>query len=124
MLSRCAVTAFLSSANARRTKAFYGKALGLRLVAEDAFALVYALKGAPLRIQKVEQVSPQPFTALGWQVTSIRRTVRALVRRRVNFERYAFLEQDDDAIWTAPGGTQVAWFRDPDGHILSLSQSP
>lgn len=123
MLGAAPITAFLSTTNARRAKAFYGRALGLRLLAEDDFALVFATRGAPLRIQKVDVVTPQPFTALGWQVASIKRSVRALAKRGVRFERYSFMEQDEDAIWLAPSGTRVAWFKDPEGHVLSISQA-
>jgi catechol 2,3-dioxygenase-like lactoylglutathione lyase family enzyme len=124
MLGNAQLTAFLASTNARRTKAFYQKTLGLRLLVEDQFALVFICNGTPLRIQKVETFTPHPFTALGWHVRNIRRAVRALARRHVTFERYPFLEQDDDALWTAPSGTRVAWFKDPEGQLLSLSQGP
>ena len=124
MLGKAQLTAFLASTDARRTRAFYRKTLGLRLLSEDTFALVFSCNGTPLRIQKVESFTPHPFTALGWHVRDIRRTVRALARRHVVFQRYPFLEQDDDALWTAPSGTRVAWFKDPDDQLLSLSQGP
>jgi len=123
MLSKAPITAFLSTTSARQAKAFYGSTLGLRLLGEDDFALVFAARGAQVRIQKVKAVTPQPFTALGWQVTSIRRSVRALAKRGVKFERYSFMEQDEDGIWLAPSGTRVAWFKDPEGHVLSISQA-
>jgi catechol 2,3-dioxygenase-like lactoylglutathione lyase family enzyme len=122
MLRKAPVTAFLATARPRAAKEFYGKVLGLPLVSEDGFALVFATDGARLRIQKVEKFTPHPFTALGWHVPSIRRTVRQLTKRGVRFERYPFLEQDEDAVWSAPGGAKVAWFKDPDGQILSVAQ--
>ena len=76
-----------------------------------------------MRIQKVDAVTAHPFTALGWQVRGIRRIVTGLARRGVVFERYPFLEQDDHSVWLAPSGTSVAWFKDPDGNLLSLSES-
>jgi hypothetical protein len=79
--------------------------------------------GVPLRIQNVESVTPHSYTALGWHVQGIRRIVTGLRQRGVDFERYPFLEQDDHAIWLAPSGTSVAWFKDPDGNLLSLSES-
>jgi catechol 2,3-dioxygenase-like lactoylglutathione lyase family enzyme len=124
MLGHSKLTAFLATTNPRRARTFYQKTLGLRLVSEDAFALEFHGAGAPLRIQKVERFTPHPFTAIGWRVANIRRAVRALTKRRVVFERYAFMPQDDDAIWTAPSGTRVAWFKDPDGQLLSISQGP
>jgi catechol 2,3-dioxygenase-like lactoylglutathione lyase family enzyme len=122
MLRNAAVTAFLATARSRAAKKFYGKILGLPLVSEDEFGLVFRTAGAPLRIQKVAKLTPQPFTALGWQVTNIHRTVRQLSKRGVMFERYPFFEQDEDAVWSAPSGAKVAWFKDPDGQILSLTQ--
>jgi catechol 2,3-dioxygenase-like lactoylglutathione lyase family enzyme len=112
----------LATARPKAAKAFYEKMLGLPLVAEDDFALVFQTTGAPLRIQKVAKLTPHPFTALGWQVASIRRVVRQLRKRGVAFERYPFLEQDEDAVWSAPSGAKVAWFKDPDGQILSVTQ--
>jgi len=84
--------------------------------------LVLMRLAAQLRIQKVKHVAPAPFTVLGWEVTSIRRTMTKLARAGVRFERYAFLDQDDAGVWTAPSGTRVAWFRDPDRNLLSLAQ--
>ena len=124
MLRSAAVTAFLATVDPGRARAFYRDTLGLPLVSEDDFALVFDTHGAPLRVQKVANLTPQPFTALGWQVSSIGQVVRQLRQRGVMFERYPFLEQDDDGVWLAPSGTRVAWFKDPDGNILSISQSP
>ena len=124
MLAKAKPTAFLATTDAERARGFYQKLLGLRLVAEDEFAVVFSTGGIDLRIQKVERFTPHSFTALGWQVPDIGRVVRQLSKRGVRPERYPFLEQDEDGIWLAPGGTRVAWFKDPDGQLLSLSQTP
>ena len=124
MIARSAVTAFLATSAAPRAKAFYMKTLGLRLVDDDQFALVFDAAGVPLRIQKVDALRPHPFTALGWQVKSIRRVVTGLAKKGVVYERYPFMEPDDLGVWLAPSGTRVAWFKDPDGNLLSISQSP
>ena len=123
MIDKSTVVAFLATRNPERSKAFYGETLGLRLVTDDQFALVFDISGVPLRIQKVEAMQPHPFTSLGWQVRGIGLIVGELVKRGVVFERYPFLEQDEQGLWLAPGGTSVAWFRDPDGNLLSLSDS-
>ena len=106
-----------------RAQTFYQKTLGLRRVNDDRFALVFDCGGVPLRVQKVDKVRPHPFTSLGWQVRSIVRTANGLKRRGIVFERYRFLEQDAIGIWLAPSGTRVAWFKDPDGNLLSVSQA-
>jgi catechol 2,3-dioxygenase-like lactoylglutathione lyase family enzyme len=124
MIGRSLLTAFLATSNAARAKAFYSRTLGLRLLEDDQFALLFDSGGVPLRIQKVDAVRPHPFTALGWQVRSIRRVVTGLVKRGVVLERYPFLEQDEQGVWLAPSGTRVAWFKDPDGNLLSVSESP
>jgi catechol 2,3-dioxygenase-like lactoylglutathione lyase family enzyme len=124
MLAKAKLTAFLATTDAERTRAFYQTVLGLRAVAEDEFALVFSTGGIELRIQKVEHFTPHPFTALGWQVPDIGHAVRQLSQRGVRPERYPFLEQDEDGIWLAPGGTRVGWFKDPDDQLLSLSQAP
>lgn len=124
MLAKAQLTAFLATTDSGRTKTFYHKVLGLRVVTEDEFALVFETGGVQLRVQKVEHFTPHPFTALGWQVPDIGRAVRQLKKRGVHPERYPFLQQDEDGAWVAPGGTRVAWFKDPDGQLLSLSQAP
>jgi catechol 2,3-dioxygenase-like lactoylglutathione lyase family enzyme len=77
-----------------------------------------------LRVTMVPDLTPHPFTIFGWQVDDIVASVTELAAQGVEFTRYGFLEQDERAIWSAPGGTKVAWFRDPDGNTLSLSQHP
>jgi catechol 2,3-dioxygenase-like lactoylglutathione lyase family enzyme len=123
MLRAAKLTAFAATAQPARARAFYEEVLGLPLLSEDRFALAFDAKGVQLRVQKVEQFQPQPFTVLGWEVGSIRGAMDGLSRAGVVFERYAFLEQDEAGVWTAPGGTKVAWFKDPDGNLLSLAES-
>lgn len=113
---------FLATANAERARAFYERVLGLAFVADEPPALVFRVGGSMLRIQKVQHVQPVPYTALGWAVSDIRRTVRDLRAAGVAFERYEGMNQDDEGIWHSPSGAFVAWFRDPDGHVLSLTQ--
>ncbi|WP_309669127.1 VOC family protein [Gemmatimonas sp.] len=122
MLGHTQPVAFLAITDVERAKVFYGDLLGLRLISDDPFALVFDLAGVPLRLQKLREFAPHAFTSLGWHVDDATSTVVALRERGVEFERYGFIEQDADGIWTAPGGTRVAWFKDPDGNLLSLSQ--
>ncbi len=96
--------------------------LGLDFVADEPPALVFQVGHLMLRIQKVDHVQPAPYTALGWSVSDIRRTVQDLRAAGVVFQCYEGLNQDDDGIWLAPSGALVVWFRDPDGHVLSLTQ--
>jgi catechol 2,3-dioxygenase-like lactoylglutathione lyase family enzyme len=123
MLGNERVTAFIATAQPGRAKQFYRDTLGLRFVSDDQFALVFDCAGVQLRIQKVETLRPHAFTALGWQVASIRQSVSALVKRGVVFERYGFMEQDELGIWKAPSGAKVAWLKDPDGNLLSLTET-
>ena len=113
---------FLATANAERTRTFYERVLGLAFVADEPPALVFRVGDRMLRIQKVEEVHAAPYTALGWAVSDIRQTVRDLRAAGVTFQRYEGMNQDSDGIWHAPSGASVAWFRDPDGHVLSLTQ--
>jgi catechol 2,3-dioxygenase-like lactoylglutathione lyase family enzyme len=113
---------FLATADAGRSRDFYERVLGLAFVADEPPALVFRVGASMLRIQKVGQVYGAPYTALGWAVSDIRRTVRDLCAAGVVFERYQGMNQDGDGIWSAPSGALVAWFRDPDGHVLSLTQ--
>jgi len=113
---------FLATANPERSRPFYERVLGLTFVADEHPALVFQVGNSMLRIQKVEKVHAAPYTALGWAVPDIRGTVRRLHEAGVAFQRYEGMNQDADAIWSAPSGALVAWFRDPDGHTLSLTQ--
>jgi catechol 2,3-dioxygenase-like lactoylglutathione lyase family enzyme len=115
---------FLATANAERSRAFYQGALGLAFVADEPYALVFRVGHSMLRIQKVEHVVKAPYTSLGWAVQDIRSTVADLSKAGVVFRRYDGLDQDDQGIWHSPGGAFVAWFQDPDGNTLSLTQFP
>ena len=105
-----------------KARAFYEGVLGLTVQEDTPFALVFAAGGATLRLQKVPAFLPQPFSALAWKVPDMQATVHGLIAKGVVFERFSFLQQDDDGIWTAPDGAQVAWFKDPDGNLLSLAR--
>jgi catechol 2,3-dioxygenase-like lactoylglutathione lyase family enzyme len=124
MLADARVTAFVATVNPDRSKLFYRDVLGLRLVSDDQFATVFDANGVQLRVQKVEKLDPHPFTALGWQVNDIADVVRALAAKGVAFERYGFLTQDEIGVWKAPSGARIAWFKDPDGNLLSLAEMP
>ena len=113
---------FLATANAKPSRAFYEGVLGLTFVADEPPALVFQVGDSMLRIQKVERVYKAPYTALGWSVSDIRETVQRLHTAGVVLERYEGMNQDADAIWHAPSGAFVAWFKDPDGNTLSLTQ--
>ena len=122
MLRDATVTAFVATADPARSKRFYRDTLGLRLLSDDQFAIVFDCNGIQLRVQKVDSLRPHAFTALGWHVPSIREAIMGLTKRGVAFERYSFLEQDDLGVWRAPSTAQVAWFKDPDGNLLSLTE--
>ena len=113
---------FLATANAERSRGFYERVLGFALVADEPPALVFQVGHSMLRIQKVDRVHKVPYTSLGWAVPDIRRAVHDLRVAGVVFQRYEGMTQDSDAIWHAPSGALVAWFQDPDGHTLSLTQ--
>lgn len=122
MLAKAKLTAFVATANPARAKTFYQTTLGLRLLTDDQFALAFDANGTQLRIQKVETLTPHPFTSLGWTVPDIAKAVAALVERGVSFERYEYMKQDKLGVWKAPSGAKVAWFKDPDGNLLSLTE--
>lgn len=115
---------FIVTTNRDRATAFYRDTLGLPLVSEDPFAAVFDLGGVPLRLSNVESHTPSAHTVLGWQCDNIEASVRTLAERGVKFEVYEGFGQDALGIWSAPGGgAKVAWFLDPDGNNLSLTQS-
>jgi catechol 2,3-dioxygenase-like lactoylglutathione lyase family enzyme len=114
---------FIVTRDREKSKAFYRDILGFNMSYEDQFAAVFDLNGTSLRISSVPDFRPQAHTVLGWHVPDITASVTALSSKGVRFTVYEGMGQDDLAIWTAPGGkAKVAWFLDPDGNNLSLSQ--
>ncbi|MGI9628196.1 MAG: VOC family protein, partial [Longimicrobiales bacterium] len=111
------------TSDAEASRRFFQDQVGLQFVEDSAWALVFSVGGAPLRIQKVEKVPEVGYTVLGWVVDDIRMELKELAARGVVFERYPQLPQDDDGVWTTPDGAQIAWFKDPDGNTLSLTQA-
>ncbi len=121
VLRDSAPVAFVSTTDRGRARAFYEGMLGLALVADEQFALVFDLAGTMLRVTAVDRLDPQPFTVLGWRVADAEAAVRELAARGVVFERYAGMEQDELGIWTSPAGARIAWFKDPGGNVLAIS---
>jgi catechol 2,3-dioxygenase-like lactoylglutathione lyase family enzyme len=123
MLKSHPIVAFVATTQPAVAKPFYARTLGLRLVSEDGFALVFDAAGTMLRVATVAApLQPAGYTVLGWHVPDIERAVRGLQAAGVAFNRYEGLGQDDLGIWTAPSGARVAWFADPDGNTLSLTE--
>ena len=123
MLNNQPLVAFVGVTDPARAKAFYQGTLGLRLVSEQLpFALDFDANGTELRVSLVQQVVPAGYTVLGWQVADIEDEVKSLVSAGVVFERYPGMAQDELGIWKSPSGARVAWFKDPDGNTLSVSQ--
>jgi catechol 2,3-dioxygenase-like lactoylglutathione lyase family enzyme len=116
------VVAFVGIRDPERAKAFYGDVLGLPLVSEDPFALVFDAHGTMLRVSIVPEVAAAKYTVLGWDVTDIAATAKQLGDLGVKLERFEGLQQDELGIWNSPGGAKVGWFKDPDDNILSITQ--
>ncbi len=128
MLCSARIIAFAATKDSEKAKAFYVDTLGLSLISDDRFALVLDANGTHLRMSKVAEFAPQPFTVLGWEVADIEGVVSDLGKSGVRFENYGLPGQDERGIWTSPmvnnatGGARVAWFKDPDGNVLSVTQ--
>jgi catechol 2,3-dioxygenase-like lactoylglutathione lyase family enzyme len=122
MLESGKLMAFAATKRPEQARAFYEGTLGLRVLSDDPYAIALDANGTQLRIQKVADFEPLPFTTLGWQVADIAATVEELQDRGVTFQTFPGLGQDARGIWSAPSGAQVAWFRDPDENTLSLTQ--
>ena len=118
------LVAFAPTTDPGKARAFYETTLGLRLVSDDApFALVFDANGTMLRVTTVAEHHPAQSTVLGWEVESIDTTVQLLIEAGVTFLRYAGLNETDPlGIWTSPSGARIAWFHDPDGNVLSVTE--
>ena len=122
MLDDAELVAFLPTTDVDRARVFFGDVLGLPILEESPFAYVFDANGTRLRVTPVETAVIAPYTVLGWEVSDVRATLRMLVDRGVSFERFDGMPQDELGIWTTPGGDLIAWFKDPDGNLLSLAQ--
>lgn len=123
MLTDAKPVCFVLAADLPKARAFYTEILGLTETGEDPFAISYDLAGTLLRLTKVEGHEPNPHTVLGWQVNDIGAEIAALKGKGVAFAIYEGFGQDRDGVWTHPGsGTKIAWFHDPEGNNLSLTQ--
>ena len=122
MLDSSDVIAFASATDLARAREFYEHALGLRCVERSELACVFDAHGTMLRVTAVAEVSTPGYTVIGWRVADVAATVRELAAAGVQMTRYDGLPQDPEGIWTTPGGDRVAWFADPDGNTLSLTE--
>lgn len=122
MLNAAKIIAFVPIRDGKKSRSFYEGVLGLRFISDDPFALVMESNGVMVRLAKVPKFTPAGFTVMGWEVSAIEKTVSALQKKGVSFEKFSGMPQDELGIWSSPSGAKVAWFKDPDGNILSLSQ--
>jgi len=121
MLASNPINAFVRITDVKRAREFYEKVLGLKVVSDNPFMLVFRAKNGLIMAQKAEKFTPLRGTVLGWEVQDINKEISALVKSGVVFERYQGMDQDELRVWNSPDG-KVAWFKDPDGNVLSLSQ--
>lgn len=121
------VMGFVPTKKPELAKKFYSETLSLRFVADDPFAVVFDSNGIMIRIQKLREnqvLTPAENTLLGWEVEDIASEVKALMKKGVTFQRYPGMDQDELGVWKSPAGAKVAWFKDPDGNNLSLTEFP
>lgn len=124
MLAQQKLKAFIPTTQPDIAKHFYKDILGLKFISEDKYAIEFDANGTLLRVAIVPELIPQMFTILGWNVQDINSVIKALNEMGIICEKYHFMEQDDSGIWTSPSGSKVAWLKDPDGNILSLTEQP
>ena len=124
MLGSGKMVGFVPTKDYEESRGFYVDKLGFEFVSLDQFALVVSIGGHKIRIAKVPNFSPLQGTILGWEVENIEQVVQWLAERGVLTEKYSFVQDRERGIWLTPNGDKVAWFKDPDGNILSVSQHP
>ena len=122
MLGTSEVIAFVAATDLDRAREFYAGTLGLRLVEQNQYACVFDAHSTMLRVTAVTEVARPGYTVLGWRVGDIGEMCAGLRASGVAFNRYEGMEQDDNGVWTTPAGDRIAWFTDPDGNTLSLTQ--
>jgi catechol 2,3-dioxygenase-like lactoylglutathione lyase family enzyme len=122
MLASSKIIGFVPTKDSVKARGFYEGILQFEFVSDDMFALVMKAGETMLRIGKAQDFTPAPYTVLGWEVSNIEEIVRWLQKRGVALEKFPFVQDKELGIWTTPDGDKVAWFRDPDGNVLSVSQ--
>jgi catechol 2,3-dioxygenase-like lactoylglutathione lyase family enzyme len=122
MLASATLMGFLLTKDYDQARAFYEDKLGLQFLSQDQFALALRAGAHMIRIVKVPDFTPARSTVLGWEVADIEAMVGWLKSRGVTFESYPFIQDQKLGIWNAPSGDRIAWFKDPDGNVLSVSQ--
>jgi catechol 2,3-dioxygenase-like lactoylglutathione lyase family enzyme len=122
MLASMDMIGFLLTKDYEKARSFYEGNLGFEFVSLDQFALVMQAGKSMIRIVKDPTFTPLRSTVLGWKVDDIEGMVDWLTKRGVVFDKYPFVQDKERGIWTAPGGSKVAWFRDPDGNVLGVSE--
>ncbi|MGB6385328.1 MAG: VOC family protein [Terriglobales bacterium] len=122
MLASSKVIGFVPTKDSAKARGFYEGKLGFQFVSDDMFALVMRAGETMIRIAKIQDFTPPPFTVLGWEVSNIGEVVAWLQQRGVAFEKYPWVQDKESGIWTAPSGDKIAWFKDTDGNVLSVSQ--
>jgi catechol 2,3-dioxygenase-like lactoylglutathione lyase family enzyme len=122
MLASSKLIGFVPTKDSQAARGFYEGKLGFQFVSDDQFALVMRAGETMIRIAKAQEFTPAPYTVMGWEVRDIEAVVRWLTERGVAFEKYPFVQDRELGIWTTPNGNKVAWFKDPDGNVVSVSQ--
>ena len=122
MLDAADLIAFAATTDLGRARVFYEQVLGLPVTEQTDLACVFDANGTMLRVTAVPEVARAGYTVLGWRVADIVAAARELSARGVTFMRFDGMDQDADGVWTSPGGGRIAWFADPDGNTLSLTQ--
>ena len=122
MLASSKIIGFVPTKDSVKARGFYEGILQFQFVSDDMFALVMRAGETMLRIGKVQDFTPAPYTVLGWEVSNIEEVAKWLQKRGVTLEKFPFIQDKELGIWTTPNGDKVAWFRDPDGNVLSVSQ--
>ena len=122
MLDSCDLIAFVPTVDLVRARSFYRDRLGLHLTEQSDYACVFEVNKTMLRVTLVTIAPAAGYTIVGWRVPDITATVIELSGRGIGFERFESMVQDELGVWTTPDGSRVAWFKDPDGNTLSVTQ--
>lgn len=122
MLASGKMIGFVPTKDSKQAREFYEGKLGFQFVSDDPFALVMKAGETMIRVAKAKDFTPAPYTVLGWEVKNIEAIVASLKNSGVVFEKYPFVQDQELGIWAAPTGDKIAWFKDPDGNVLSVSQ--
>jgi catechol 2,3-dioxygenase-like lactoylglutathione lyase family enzyme len=124
MLSDKNAVATVAVKNLEGARKFYEQTLGLTKLMENTQVLAFKSGSSTLFVYRSQYAGTNQATAVTWVTDEVEDIVKALKSRGVIFEHYDLPNVTRQGDLHIAGSMKTAWFKDPDGNILSLVTPP